>query len=259
MLADFLFLVAAALCSFGEWCYPVMVFTFIAALFTVTISPIIVRFSKKRDVPQNDDVRTENFIRAKVNAINMARRNGHAVLTEVLAAISVPLLAIATYYLGKYVNLALGFAGMVLMLATPLLIVGLHSSAQTKKFFTVKNGEKLVDIYHPEDIKALYNANPKVIIGIGDPPSALLNFFYNWLSYYLKNERLALYRVPAPELCRDFTPANFLSYDDVLFCIPEEQLDLMKEKLALYRRECDIIQAIPFSFCVAEENVGIEE
>ncbi len=251
LLADAAFIVCAAMSDWGEWQYPVMVFTFIAGLFAVAASPFIVRFTRKRDVPQNDSAYTENIIRSKISAINLARKKGHEALAAFLTFFSIIFFIFAAFLLGEYVHLAFGFAAMVMAVTSPFIIVGTYYTSMTRKFFAVKNGEKLVDIYHSEDIKALYDANPRTIVGVGDLPPVLLNFFYNWLSYYLKNERLTLYRVTAPELCRDFTPAGFLNYGDVLICIPEEQLDLTKEKAALFKRECDIMGAFPFSFFVA--------
>ncbi len=253
-LADFAFLVVAALNDFGEWQYPVIVFTFIAALFAVAASPFIVRFTRKRDVPQNENGYPEKIIRSKISAINFARKTGHEALAAFLAFFSIIFFFFAAYILGERVHLALGFTSMVMAVIAPFVIISAYYTRMTKKFFTTKNGEKLVDIYHPEDVRALYNANPRVLIVNGDPPPVLLNFFYNWLKFYLKDERLTLYRVPAPELCRDFTPANFLGYGDILFCIPEEQLALTKEKSLLFRKECDIMFAIPLSVCAVQEN-----
>lgn len=253
LLADFLFLVIAALCDFGEWSYPIMVFTFIGALFVIFVSPIIVHFSRKKDIPQNENNRLENLMRGKINAISMARKNSFSVIAVVSAIASVPILGVVTYYLGKYVNLALGFAGIVMMFAVPCIIVGIYFSTVTKRFFTVKNGGKYVDLTRPDDLKTLAASNPRTLVVYGDPDPVLLNFFYNWLRYYLKTERLVLYMIPAPELCRDYLPTSELCYEDILLCIPEEQLDLAGEKHTLFRKECDIMGAFPFLFFAAND------
>lgn len=246
-LADFAFLVIAALNDFGEWQYPVIVFAFIAALFAVAASPFIVRFTRKRNVPQNDSAYTEKIIRAKISAINFARKKGHEALAAFLTFFSIIFFFFAAYLLGEYIHLAFGFAAIVMALTSPFIIVGAYYTSITRKFFAVKNGEKLVDLYHPEDVKALYNANSRTFVLVGEPTAVFLNFVYNWLRFYLKTERLELYRVPAPALCRDFTPAPFLGYDSILLCFPEEQFDLTKEKSELFQRECDIMSVFPFS------------
>lgn len=255
LLADFGFLVIAALGEFGEWCYPVMVFTFIAGLFFVAVSPILVRFSRRRLVPQNTDADLERVITGKISAIMNVRRGvAIDVFAAVLAFGSVIVFIFAAYILGDRVHLALGFACMVLAVVSPVLVIGIYSKRSTRRFFTVQNGEKLVDLYHPEDVGVLLGANPRTLLLSGEPSAVLLNFFYNWLRFYLKSERLELYRVPAPDLCRGFTPARFLDYGDVLLCIPEEQLDLANEKEALFKKECDIMSAFPFSVFVTDEN-----
>ena len=261
-LADFAFLVVAALNNFGEWQYPVIVFTFMAALFAVAVSPFIVRFTRKRNVPQNQSAYTEKIIRSKISAINFARKKGHEGAAAFLAVFLVIFFFFAAYILGEHVHLALGFAAMVLAMIAPFVIISAYYTRTTKKFFTVKNGEKLIDMFHADDLKQLYETNPRVLIVSGEPTPVLLNFIYNWLKFYLKSERLTLYRIPAPELCGVFTPANFLAYENILFCILEDQFDLTKETGELFRKECDIMFAIPFSFCAAEESGergGIDE
>lgn len=251
LLADFGFLVLSALGDFGEWCYPVIVFTFIGGLFVVVVSPIIVKLKRRRLVPQNDDAVIENVITGKISALMNARRGvGFDVLMAVLAFGSVIGLYFAAYILGERVSLALGFACLVLALAAPFVIIGVYSKSVARKFFTVKNGEKRVELTIPEQLEQLADKNPRTLVIFGEPSAVLLNFFYNWLSYYIRKEngeRLVLHKIPAPELCRCYSLANFLGYDDVLLCIPEEQLDLTGEKLALFRRECDIMSALPFS------------
>lgn len=250
LLADFAFLVIAALCEFGEWCYPIIVFTFIGGLFVVAVSPIIVKLSRRRLVPQNDDAGLEQVISGKISALMNARHGvGFDVLGAVLAVSSIIGFIFAAYILGEHVSLALGFACLVLALASPFIIIGIYSKRNANIFFTVKNGEKRVELTLPADLTILGNTNPRTLVIFGEPSAVLLNFFYNWLSYYIRKEngeRLVLHRIPAPELCSCYEPANFLGYDDVLLCIPEEQLDLTGEKLALFRRECDIMSALPF-------------
>lgn len=251
LLADFGFLVIAALGDFGEWSYPIIVFTFIGGLFVVAVSPILVKLSRRRLVPENDDAVIENVITGKISALMNARRGvGFDVLMAVLAFGSVIGLYFAAYILGEHVSLALGFACLVLALAAPFVIIGVYSKSVARKFFTVKNGEKRVELTMPERLEQLADKNPRTLVIFGEPSAVLLNFFYNWLSYYIRKEngeRLVLHKIPAPELCRCCELANFLGYDDILLCIPEEQLDLSGEKLALFRRECDIMSALPFS------------
>lgn len=248
LIADCGFLTVSAVCGFGEWCFPIIVFAFIGALVAICVSPIIVHFTLKKDMPETADENKQlkNLIRTKINAITMARKGPLAIIAAVSAAVSVPALGIATYFVGEYVNLALGFAGIVLMFAVPITIVGVYILRITRGFFTVKNGEKFVDITRPDDLKTLAETDPRTLLLIGEASDILLNFLYNWLRYYLRTERLTLYQIPAPDLCRDFQPSTVLNYEDILLCVPTEQLDLTKEKGALFKRECEIVDAFPF-------------
>lgn len=259
MLADAVFLVAAAMLDFGEWCYPVIVFTGLFALMGVIASPFIVHTVYKKAVPQNDHLYTERLIRNKIDAILLARGIGHPVLVAAAAFVSIFVFIFAAYLLGEHVNLALGFVLLALSVASPFIIIGPYSVARTKKFFTVKNGEKRIDFEYVSDLKQLCKKDPRTLALVGEPDAVLLNFFYNWLRIYLRTERLTLYKIPAPDLCRDFRPINLLRYENILLCIPEEQLNLpTKEKLMLFMKECDIMGAFPFSFYVVDD-VGTEK
>ena len=256
MLADFLFLVICALLEFGEWCYPVIVFTFIAAIMAIGASPFIVHFRCRKAVPHNKYDYAERLIRSKIEAIQFARKAGHQGLAAFGGIFSLLFFFAAAYYLGEHVHLALGFASIVLALAAPFIIWGSYSARMTRRFFTVKNGEKLIDLTQPADLKILGREDPRTIVIQGKPDDVLLNFFYNWLRPYLRTERLTLYRIPAPDLCRDYQPASVLRYEHILFCIPGEQLDIIGgEKAKLFARECDIMGAYPFSFFV-EDSAG---
>ncbi len=260
LLADFGFLVVSALCKFGEWCYPIIVFTFIAGLFAVAVSPVIVRLTRRRLIPQNNDVNTERLFNGKISAIMEVRRGvGLSVSTAVLAVSSIIVFMFAAYILGDRVHLALGFACMVLAFAAPFIILGIYVKNITRRFFTVKNGEKCVEMTIPADLKVLGETNLRTLVIVGEPSAVLLNFFYNWLRPYLRGERLTLYKIPAPELCSDYQPKGMLQYVDILLCIPEEQLDLTKEKEALFKSECDIMSAFPFSVFVYHEQTDITE
>lgn len=260
LLADFGFLVVAALMDFGEWCYPIMVFTFIAGLFTVAASPVILRLKLKRLIPQNQNEHTDRFFYGKISEVMAVRRGrSREALAAVLTVSSLIGFIFAAYILGEYVHLALGFASLVMAVVVPFLIIGIHSSNTSRSFFAVKNGEKLVDIIAPPNLKALGEENPPTLIIIGEPGTVLLNIFRNWLNPYLRGERLTLYRVAASELCKDYCPSDFLSYRDVLFCIPTAQLDLTKEKSMLFRRECDIMGAFPFISFVVYSGYGADE
>lgn len=253
MLADFAFLVVAALCGFGEWCYPIIVFTGLFALMAVIASPFIVHTVYKKAVPQNTQLYTEKLIRNKIDAILTARGIGHPVLAATCAFVSIFVFIFAGYLLGEYVHLALGFVLVALSVASPFIVLGPYSVARTKKFFTVKNGEKRIDFDYAADLKLLCKKDTRALVIVGEPDAVLLNFFYNWLKPYLRTERLALYKIPAPDLCRDFRPINLLQYENVLLCIPEEQLDILtEEKLMLFMKECDIMGAFPFSFYVTD-------
>lgn len=251
--ADFLFVVVIAMfevgasIKFGEWTYPVIAFTFIAGLFVVAVSPVIVRLTR-RLIPQNNDAYTERLFAGKISALLEVRRGvGISVLTAVLGVSSVIVFMFAAYILGDRVHLALGFACMVLAIISPFLILGIYAKSITRSFFTVKNGEKRVEFTIPADLKVLGQTNPRTLIIAGEPSAVLLNFFYNWLKYYLKTERLTLYKISAPDLCHDFQPISQLRYEDVLLCIPAEQLDLTNEKETFFNKECTIMGAIPFS------------
>ncbi|MDE7398727.1 MAG: hypothetical protein K2N06_04275 [Oscillospiraceae bacterium] len=261
-LADFLFVVVitmfevGASIEFGEWTYPVIAFTFIAGLFVVTATPVIVWFTRRREVPQNSDDLLEKVIRAEIAELITARYGmAGDVITAILAFLSIPVFMFAAFFLGERVHLALGLASMVLAVTAPFIIVGSHSASVTKKFFTVKNGEKLIDFIMPPDLKLLDRENPPTFVIRGVPNAVLLNFFYNWLKYYLKTERLTLYKISAPDLCHDFQPISQLCYEDVLLCIPTKQLDLTKEKETLFNNECDIMGVFPFrNFLVFNEK-----
>ncbi|MDE6731681.1 MAG: hypothetical protein K2J77_02235 [Oscillospiraceae bacterium] len=251
LLANFGFLVAAALCEFGEWSYPIIVFTFIMGLFVVAVSPILVRLKRRRLIPQNTDAYTEKLFTGKISELMNARHGVSSdVLVAVLFLVSMLGFMFAAFILGDRVSLALGFACMVLAIVTPFLIVGIHSRNVVRKFYAVENGEKRVEFTMPAELAELGQKNPRTLVLAGEPSAVLLNLFYNWLAYYLREEnaerRLTLYKISAPELCRCYALADFLGYDDVLLCIPEEQLDLTEERLALFRRECDIMSALPF-------------
>lgn len=252
MAADFGFLIVSALNDFGEWCYPIIVFTFIGALFAVTVSPVIIWFTRRREVPHNSDELLEKAIRAKIGELRRARYGaGSEVITAILAFSSIFVFMFAAYILGDRVHLALGFASMVFALITPILIIGLYSASTTKKFFTVKSGEKLIDFITPPDLKQLGNEDPPTFIIRGEPDAVLLNFFRNWLQLYMREDRLTMYRITAPELCRDYRPSSVLEYGDILLCISTKQFDLTKENEARFRTECDIMNAIRFSFLAA--------
>ena len=253
---DFVFLVISAMLKFGEWCYPVIVFTFIFGLMAVGASPFIVHYRYKKAVPQNSEDYTEKLIRSKIEAIQFARRVGHQGWAAFAGIFSMFFFFFAAYYLGEHVHLALGFAAIVMALATPFIIWGSYSAMMTKRFFTVRNGEKFINFVQPEDLKVLGELNPHTLVIMGEPNAVLLNFFYNWLRFYINTERLTLYRIPAAELCRCYQPIGALRYEHILLCIPEDQLDLTKEKAALFIRECDIMGAFPFSVFIVNDNRG---
>lgn len=255
MLADCTFLVYAAMSNLGEWQYPVIVFTFIAALFFVAASPIIVRFVRKRVVPQNESAYTEKLIRGKIFALNSARKIGHPALAAFLVFFSIVFFIFAAFFFGKHVCLALGFAGLVMAIIAPFVIVSVYYTRVTKNFFTVKSAEKLIDFLKPANLADLSEVNLPTLVVRGETDAVLLNFICNWLKYYLKTERLTLYRISAPDLCHDFQPISQLRYEDVLLCIPAEQLDLTNEKETLFNNECAIMGVFPFrNFLVFNEK-----
>lgn len=254
IVSDFIFLVVTAMLEFGEWSYFIIVFMFIGGLMAVGASPFIVHALRKKAVPQNTHDYTERLIRGKIEAIQFERKIGHPMAAAFLIFFSMIFFFMLAYVLGERVHLALGFASMVLALASPFILWGTYSAAMTRRFFTIKNGEKRIEYVQPADLKELGRRNPPTLVVSGEPDAVLLNFFYNWLQMYLQSERLTLYRIPASELCRDFVPASGLRYEHILLCIPEERFELIKEKAALFRRECDIMGAFPFSFYVVDVN-----
>lgn len=254
MVSDFIFLVVCAIFGFGEWCYPIIAFAFIFALMAIVASPFIVHYARKKAVPQNKQDYAEKLIRGKIEAIQYERKIGHPILIAFSFFFSILFFIFLAYILGEHIHIALGFAAIPFALAAPFIIWGSYSAAMTKKFFTVKSGEKRIEFTQPADLKRLGAEDPRTLVISGEPDAVLLNFFYNWLRLYLQTEYLILYRIPAPELCRDFQPAGVLKYEDILLCIPEEQLDLTKEKAGLFSRECDIMGAFPFSVFVVDNN-----
>lgn len=85
LLADAVFFVVAALQDFGEWCYPVIVFPFIAALFAVIGSPFLIYFSRKAKIPAGRHSKREaSVVRSHITMISQIRGESHPVLMALL-------------------------------------------------------------------------------------------------------------------------------------------------------------------------------
>ena len=132
------------------------------------------------------------------------------------------------------------------MVIEPFLTVIIYKSVSAKKFYVIKNGEKYINAEKPADMRDLFRENPPTLVMTGAPDTAVLNFLRNWAEPYLGGKQnLTVYRVTAQEMCSYARPREYLSYDDVLLCIPLFALDL-KGKEMMFRKECNSIGAFPF-------------
>ena len=269
LLADFGFLVISAMEGFDDWCYPVIVFTFLAGLFIVAGTPVIIKLIKQKITPESDvNAQIQRQISRKVMEISEIRHTGAATFVAIFVMGGILVFLFAAYLLGEYVHLALGFAMLVLMVIEPFLTVIIYKSVSAKKFYVIKNGEKYINAEKPADMRDLFRENPPTLVMTGAPDTAVLNFLRNWAEPYLGGKQnLTIYRVTAQEMCsyarpREYLrysrplmqfsarcsyarPREYLSYDDVLLCIPLFALDL-KGKEMMFRKECNSIGAFPF-------------
>ena len=122
LLADAVFFVVAALQDFGEWCYPVIVFPFIAALFAVIGSPFLIYFSRKAKIPQAASKREASVVRSHITMISQIRGESHPVLMALLIIALALGLLVLTLQLGMRGYILPGFLAMVAMVVVPFVV-----------------------------------------------------------------------------------------------------------------------------------------
>lgn len=251
LLADLAFAFVSFMCEFGEWCYPVIAFSGIGAMSFMVISPLIVYAKRRKLIPDGDHKELERILFDKIYAVNRVRSRSREGLFAALGFIGFFVCFFGVYLLGEYVSIVLGLVSLILTLAMPFLMLICSRKLALKDFYKAPEGEKLIDFLIPGDVgkfieDTVDDTNPPAVVVATDMPEMFWNFFYNWLSFYLKNERLELYILPSQEPRRCFASADE-EPNDFLYCIPTGQLDISKEKGRMFNLECDIMGALPLS------------
>ena len=234
LLVDFIFVVIAVFNDFGEWCYPIIVFTFIGVLFAIIGSPFLIYFTRKSQVPDTRTSAEERVIRNDITTIVMLRNKAYGTLTGVAAVALVLVLAYVTCILGERGHILPGFISMVFMVVVPCIVCSQYLAFIRKRFMEVPDAAPLVDVredYYLSDLRR----SRIPILPLPTPPSdAMLDFLYNWLHRYLMGDRLALITLTRSDLRRigivlvDGSIGD--TEDDIdanapLIAIPERQLD----------------------------------
>lgn len=252
LLVDFVFTVIAIFNDFGEWSYPIIVFTFIGALFAIIGSPCCLYAKRATRMPQARSPEEDRAVRSRLTAVAMARKTPHAALVGALAVTAVVVLAGVTYALGMHGHVLLGFVMMVAMVVVPFVIVAKYQEVQCRRFMKVERAAQFVDVesnpwalYRP-DVRRLHAPLVPVPTGYG---TATLDVLYNWLRDYLMAERLALIQYSA----NDLRNVGFVAVDDngtpldaadgLFLAIPEHQLDLSGGKREQFEKECCAVGA----------------
>lgn len=189
LLADAVFVVIAALQDFGEWCYPVIVLPFIAALFAVIGSPFLIYFSRKAKIPQAASKREESVVRSHITMISQIRGKSHPVLMALLIIALALGLLVLTLQLGMRDYILPGFLAMVAMVVVPFVGYAQYSAAQRKRFMAVPDAAYLVDVHYADQSRygsvELRETDALVMPVPAKPSTAMLDFVYNWLREYL--------------------------------------------------------------------------
>lgn len=137
LLIDFVFVVIAVLNDFGEWSYPIIVFTFIGALFAIIGSPCCLYATRATRVPQARSPEEDRAIRNKLTAVAMARKTPQAALLGALVVAAAVVLAGVTYVLGMRGHMLIGFAMMVVMVVVPFVILAKYQDAPDDLFLAI--------------------------------------------------------------------------------------------------------------------------
>lgn len=267
LLVDFIFVVIAVFNDFGEWCYPIIVFTFIGVLFAIIGSPFLIYFTRKSQVPDTRTSAEERVIRNDITTIVMLRNKAYGTLTGVAAVALVLVLAYVTCILGERGHILPGFISMVFMVVVPCIVCSQYLAFIRKRFMEVPDAAPLVDVredYYLSDLRR----SRIPILPLPTPPSdAMLDFLYNWLHRYLMGDRLALITLTRSDLRRigivlvDGSIGD--TEDDIdanapLIAIPERQLDLSGANRAQFDKECRAIGAFVLPQCEADAGVHAE-
>lgn len=205
LLADAVFVVIAALQDFGEWCYPVIVLPFIAALFAVIGSPFLIYFSRKAKIPQAASKREESVVRSRITMISQIRGKSHPVLMALLIIALALGLLVLTLQLGMRGYILPRFLAMVAMVVVPFVGYAQYFAAQRKRFMAVPDAAYLVDVHYADQSRygsvELRGTDALVMPVPAKPSTAMLDFVYNWLREYLAT---------------DWLTVTVLSFDDLL-------------------------------------------
>ena len=269
LLVDFIFVVIAVFNDFGEWCYPIIVFTFVGVLFAIIGSPFLIYFTRKSQVSDTRTSAEERVIRNDITTIVMLRNKAYGTLTGVaaVALVLVLVLAYVTYILGERGHILPGFISMVFMVVVPCIVCSQYLAFIRKRFMEVPDAARLVDVredYYLSDLRR----SRIPILPLPTPPSdAMLDFLYNWLHRYLMGDRLALITFTRSDLRRigivlvDGSIGD--TEDDIdanapLIAIPERQLDLSGANRAQFDKECRAIGAFVLPQREADAGVHAE-
>lgn len=261
LLVDFLFVVIAVFNDFGEWCYPIIVFTFIAVLFAIIGSPFFIYFSRRTKDARTRSSAEKRVIRNDITSIVMLRRKPLATLVCMAAIALVIGLAYVTYVLGEYGHILLGFVSMVFMIVIPFVVGEQYLAFIRKRFIVVKNAALYVDVndvYYPSDLRS---KRMPILPLPTEPSDAMLDFLYNWLRRYLTGDRLTLISCTYADLYAvgivivDGGTADGLELNGPLIAIPEYQLDLSGANRAQFDKECKALGA--FGLPAQSQTAGI--
>lgn len=247
-----MFVVIAVFNDFGEWSYPIIVFTFIGALFAIIGSPFCLYATRATRVPQARSPEKDRAIRNKLTAVAMARKTPQAALLGALAVAAAVVLAGVTYVLGMRGHVLLGFVMMVVMVVVPFVILMKYQDAQRRRFMKIAHAAQFVDVEsdpwlgYRSDVRQLHAPLVPVPTGYG---TATLDFLYNWLRVYMMTDRLSLVQYSANDLRNagfvavDGEGAPLDAPDDLFLAIPEHQLDLSDGKREQFEKECRAVGA----------------
>lgn len=247
LLIDFVFVVIAVFNDFGEWSYPIIVFTFIGALFAIIGSPFCLYATRATRVPQARSPEEDRAVRNKVTAVVTARKKPRAAMLGALVVAAVVVLAGVTYVLGMRGHVLLGFVMMVAMVVVPFVILAKYQDVQRRRFMKIAHAAQFVDV--ESDLWALYRPDVRQLHGPLMPAptdygTAMLDFLYNWLREYMVTGQLTLIQYSANDLRSagcvvvgdDGAPLD--APDDLFLAIPENQLDLSGDKRKQFEKEC---------------------
>lgn len=252
LLIDFVFVVIAVFNDFGEWSYPIIVFTFIGALFAIIGSPFCLYATRATRVPQARSPEEDRAVHNKLTAVVAVRKTPRAALLGALAVAAAVVLAGVTYVLGMRGHVLLGFVMMVVMVVVPFVILTKYQDAQRRRFMKIAHAAQFVDVEsdpwlgYRSDVRQLHAPLVPVPTGYG---TATLDFLYNWLRVYMMTDRLALIQYSANDLRNagfvavDGEGAPLDAPDDLFLAIPEHQLDLSDGKREQFEKECRAVGA----------------